>query len=97
MRANILKALVLYDYLLTYAEERKLIWQRKFSISTVLYLATRYVSIMENVALVVQIARQTYSGGGSIDIVRDYSNPAAVMVLMKLFYRCKVTDRLVML
>ncbi|KAI0090062.1 hypothetical protein BDY19DRAFT_887972, partial [Irpex rosettiformis] len=62
-------ALSIYDYCLTRVQERKLIWQREILIASLLFLASRYIVILENMSLVVQIARGIYGNTQSIDSV----------------------------
>ena len=40
-------ALMAYEYLITLADERHLIWQRKWNGSTVLFLLNRYLAVIE--------------------------------------------------
>lgn len=37
---------MLYDYLITFEQERKTIWQRKFSGATLLFLLNRYLALL---------------------------------------------------
>ena len=82
-----LKALVFYDYVLTYAEERKLVWQRKLSVATILFLLIRYISIAEHVALIVQVTHVKYGDSNHIDNVRGSYISAMIIVLICLFRR----------
>ncbi|KAG2109679.1 uncharacterized protein F5147DRAFT_149111 [Suillus discolor] len=45
---------VVYDWLLTLAQEIDLIWTQRWSLVTVLYLVTRYVGIPYSVAIILQ-------------------------------------------
>ena len=62
-------ALSIFDYCLTYAEEKRLIWQRRVSLTTFLFMAGRHVLFIQNIALVVQISRAKYGDTDSIDWV----------------------------
>lgn len=54
--------LAVYDPLITHAQERKLVWQRKISIASLIFIANRYITIVENAALVVQMMHAHYYG-----------------------------------
>jgi hypothetical protein len=50
--------LCIYDYLLTFPQEIQYIWQRKLSIASLLYILTRYVGIVGQVAQTMPLVRK---------------------------------------
>ncbi|KAI0696084.1 hypothetical protein BC835DRAFT_1414477 [Cytidiella melzeri] len=47
--------LLFYDYLLTFPDELRCIWSRKFSGATVLFVLNRYVSLISQLLLTIQL------------------------------------------
>lgn len=51
---------VLYDWVLTFGQEFELVWMRRWSFVTVLYICVRYIGILYSVgAILVHIPRLT--------------------------------------
>jgi len=50
-----MKALLYYDYSLTWTREVKYFWRKKFTISTALYIACRY-ALVANVLYILAIS-----------------------------------------
>ncbi|KAG2031740.1 hypothetical protein BDR03DRAFT_89173 [Suillus americanus] len=46
-------AVVIYDWVMTFAQEVELIWRQRLSLMTVLYLSVRYIGILYAVAWVL--------------------------------------------
>jgi hypothetical protein len=42
-----------FDYALTFSEEVELIWRRKWSLASVLYLATRYLTFIDGLVVIL--------------------------------------------
>ncbi|KAI0083247.1 hypothetical protein BDY19DRAFT_900581 [Irpex rosettiformis] len=55
MTFDAVPALCFYDYLLTFPWERRLIWQRKLSFASLLFLINRYCIILENALIIVTL------------------------------------------
>ena len=49
------KALLLYDYVLLFADEIRCIWQRKVSVVSLLYALVRYVPLLSQAVRVMQL------------------------------------------
>ncbi|KAF4616907.1 hypothetical protein D9613_008742 [Agrocybe pediades] len=54
-------ALIFYDYFLTWTREIKYVWMKKFTLSTVFYIASRY-SMVSNVLYLMAMARKLPKG-----------------------------------
>ena len=58
--------LSIYHPLISHSRERKLIWTRKVSVASIIFITTRYVAILEGVALAVQMMYARYYSSGSV-------------------------------
>ena len=65
-------ALCIYDHLLMIERERRLIWKRKISVASLIYILTRCAALLENIAFVLEVTRLRYRDAqSSVDWVSD--------------------------